>query len=71
MQIIVLLIAISLIVAIGFLFAFFWAVKDGQYDDDYTPSMRLLVDDDMTPSHLAPIQKNNNNEIKPKKDVED
>lgn len=27
--------------------AFFWAVKDGQYDDDFTPSMRILVDDDM------------------------
>lgn len=47
MQIIVFLIVISLTVAGGFLFAFFWAVRDGQFDDDYTPSMRLLVDDDM------------------------
>ena len=38
-----------MIVAGGFLFAFFWAIKDGQYDDDYTPSMRILVDDDMLP----------------------
>lgn len=71
MQIIVLLIALSLIVAVGFLFAFFWAVKDGQYDDDYTPSMRLLVDDDMTSTANAPQIVNNNYEIKPNKDVED
>lgn len=47
MQIIVFLIVISLIIAGGFLFAFFWAVKDGQYEDDYTPSMRILLEDDM------------------------
>ena len=47
MKIILLLIIISLLVAGGFLFAFFWAVKDGQYDDDFTPSMRILIDDDM------------------------
>ncbi len=47
MKIIVFLIVISLTIAGGFLFAFFWAVKNGQYEDDYTPSMRLLVDDDM------------------------
>ncbi len=47
MQIILLLIVISLVVAGGFLAAFFWAVKDGQYDDDHTPGMRILLDDDM------------------------
>ena len=49
MQIIVFLIITSLAVAGGFLFAFFWAVRDGQYDDDYTPSMRILLEDDMLP----------------------
>ena len=49
MQIIVFLIVISLLIAGGFLFAFFWAVRDGQYEDDYTPSMRILLDDDMLP----------------------
>lgn len=47
MQIILLLIVISLLVAGGFLAAFFWAVRDGQYDDDHTPGMRILLDDDM------------------------
>jgi len=45
MKIILLLIAVSLLVALGFLAAFFWAVNDGQYDDDYTPSVRILFDD--------------------------
>jgi len=40
------LIAISLIVAIGFLVAFLWAVKNNQYEDDYTPSVRILFDDE-------------------------
>ena len=46
MYIIIFLIIISLLVALGFLFAFFWAVRDGQYEDDYTPAMRILLDDD-------------------------
>ncbi len=46
MQIVVFLIVLSLLVAGGFLFAFFWAVKDGQYDDDTTPAMRILFDDE-------------------------
>ncbi len=45
MKIIFLLILVSLLVAIGFLAAFFWAVKSGQYEDDYTPSIRILFDD--------------------------
>jgi len=32
-------------VAGGFLAAFIWAVKSGQYDDKYTPSVRMLFDD--------------------------
>jgi cbb3-type cytochrome oxidase maturation protein len=40
-----LLIGISLLVAIGFLVAFLWATRSGQYEDDYTPSVRMLFDD--------------------------
>jgi cbb3-type cytochrome oxidase maturation protein len=39
------LIGISILVAGGFLAAFLWSVKSGQYDDDYTPSIRMLFDD--------------------------
>ncbi len=45
MKIIIMLIIISLVMALGFLFSFFWAVKSGQYDDAYTPSIRSVLDD--------------------------
>lgn len=47
MSVIYLLITISIFVAIAFLIAFFMAVKNGQYDDDYTPSVRMLFDDEL------------------------
>ena len=46
MSVIFVLILISLAVAIAFLIIFIWAVKSGQYDDDYTPSVRMLFDDE-------------------------
>lgn len=45
MNVIFLLIGVSLIVAIVFLISFIWAAKDGQYEDDYTPSVRILFED--------------------------
>ena len=44
MSAIFVLIGISLVVAIGFLIAFIWSVKSGQYEDVYTPSVRILFD---------------------------
>lgn len=44
MEVIFLLIGISLVLAVTFLFLFFNAVKGGQFDDDYTPSIRILFD---------------------------
>ena len=52
MEIIFLLIGISLVVAFGFLVAFLWAVKNGQYDDDYTPAIRMLFDDNLSDGGL-------------------
>ena len=46
MKIVLLLIILSLLVAGGFLMAFFWAVRSGQYDDGYTPSIRILYDEE-------------------------
>jgi cbb3-type cytochrome oxidase maturation protein len=45
MEIIVLLILISLVVASGFLLAYLWATRNGQFDDEHTPAMRMLFDD--------------------------
>lgn len=44
MSAIFIMIGASLILAIGFLIAFIWSVKSGQYEDDYTPSVRMLFD---------------------------
>jgi cbb3-type cytochrome oxidase maturation protein len=35
-----------LLVAGGFLAAFIWAVKSGQYKDTYTPSVRIILEED-------------------------
>jgi cbb3-type cytochrome oxidase maturation protein len=45
MSAVIVLILASLIVATGFLLAFLWAVKSGQFEDKVTPSMRMLWDD--------------------------
>jgi cbb3-type cytochrome oxidase maturation protein len=45
MTIIILLISISLTIALIFLGVFLWSLKTGQYDDTYTPSVRMLFDD--------------------------
>jgi cbb3-type cytochrome oxidase maturation protein len=46
MNVIYLLIVISIVVALSFLIAFIWAVKEGQFDDNYSPSVRILFDDE-------------------------
>jgi cbb3-type cytochrome oxidase maturation protein len=48
MTIIILLIMISLFIAVGFLVSFLWNMKSGQYDDTYSPSVRMLFDDKVT-----------------------
>ena len=53
MSVIYLLITISIVVAIVFLVAFIKAVKSGQYDDDYTPSVRMLFDDELVKKENA------------------
>lgn len=45
MSVMFILVLVSLFVAVGFLAAFLWAVRSGQYDDRYTPSVRMLMDD--------------------------
>ena len=46
MKIMFFLIVLSLLVAVGFLIAFVWATRTGQFDDDYTPSIRMLFDNE-------------------------
>ncbi len=56
MSVIYVLISISILVAIGFFIAFIRAVKTGQYDDDYTPSVRMLFDDELKKSSTTQSQ---------------
>lgn len=45
MDVIYILLSISILIALGFLVAFIWSVKKGQYDDTTGPSIRILYDD--------------------------
>lgn len=45
MSVIYILIFVSLCVAIVFLAVFFMAVKNGQFEDDETPAIRMLFND--------------------------
>jgi cbb3-type cytochrome oxidase maturation protein len=44
MEIIYFMIACSMMVALGFLAAFIWAMRSGQHDDLYTPSIKILLE---------------------------
>ena len=56
MSVIYILISVSIIVALLFLWAFIQAIKSGQYDDDYTPSVRMLFDNELK-NESAEIEK--------------
>jgi cbb3-type cytochrome oxidase maturation protein len=47
MSVIYLLLALSILVALIFFVALIISVKSGQYDDSYTPSVRMLFDDEI------------------------
>ncbi|KAA5823466.1 cbb3-type cytochrome oxidase assembly protein CcoS [Algibacter amylolyticus] len=47
MSVIYILLAVSIVVAICFFIAFIIAVKKGQFDDSYTPSVRMLFEDEL------------------------
>ena len=63
MSVIYILLAISIIVAVVFFIVFIVAVKSGQYDDSYTPSVRMLFEDELikNKSDKTILTKKNNN----------
>jgi cbb3-type cytochrome oxidase maturation protein len=63
MSVIYLLISISILVAIVFFIAFIMAVKTGQYDDDYTPSVRMLFDDELKTTKPKQIKTNTEKQV--------
>jgi cbb3-type cytochrome oxidase maturation protein len=52
MAVIYVLLGISLLMAGIFLLVFIWSLSSGQYEDDYTPSMRILLDEKPKKSDL-------------------
>ncbi|WP_435624585.1 cbb3-type cytochrome oxidase assembly protein CcoS [Flagellimonas sp.] len=47
MSVIYVLLTISICVALIFFMAFIRSVRAGQYDDSYTPSVRMLFEDEL------------------------
>ncbi len=56
MSIIYVLLTISVIVALIFFAAFILSVRRGQYDDTYTPSVRMLFEDELVKESSTPSQ---------------
>ena len=63
MEVLYITIGVSIIVALIFFFAFIKSVKSGQYDDTYTPSVRMLFDDE-----LVTVKKKDEKESKSNQD---
>ena len=57
MSVILVLVAFSVTLALGFLIAFFWTIRSGQYDDTYGASVRILFDDDKPDDTTEPESK--------------
>lgn len=62
MSIIYMLLAVSVVVALIFFVLFIVSVKNGQYDDTYTPSVRMLFDDEI----VKPNKPEENNQLNSK-----
>jgi cbb3-type cytochrome oxidase maturation protein len=54
MSVVLLLIPLSVLIAAGFLLAFIWAVRSGQYEDTATPALRVLADE--PPPRPTPLE---------------
>ncbi|MGQ1785914.1 MULTISPECIES: cbb3-type cytochrome oxidase assembly protein CcoS [unclassified Saccharicrinis] len=61
MNILYLLVGVSLLAALFFLALFIWAVKSGQYEDMFSPSVRILFDDEENTKNEA--EEDEENEI--------
>ncbi len=55
MSVILVLVGFSVLVALIFLGIFFWSVRDGQYDDPYSSSVRILFEDDKPKEQDPPV----------------
>lgn len=63
MSVIYVLLTISIVVAVVFFAAFIYSVKNGQYDDSYTPSVRILFEDELVIQKSKKILPSDKNEL--------
>ncbi len=68
MSVIYVLLTISIVVAVIFFIAFILSVKSGQYDDSYTPSVRMLFEDELIKSTTIPTSGEKLKNKKPNKE---
>jgi cbb3-type cytochrome oxidase maturation protein len=57
MNMIYMLIGFSILLALIFLLAFFWASKSGQHDDLFTPGIRILFEEEKEPHETITEEK--------------
>ncbi|NEW78391.1 MAG: cbb3-type cytochrome oxidase assembly protein CcoS [Gelidibacter sp.] len=62
MEVLYITIGVSIVVALIFFFAFIKSVKSGQYDDTYTPSVRMLFDDELVIGKKKDEKESNSNQ---------
>ncbi len=55
MGVIYILLTVSVIIGVAFFIVFLMAVKSGQYDDSYTPSVRMLFEDELVKEQTKPL----------------
>ena len=53
MEIVTLLIGLALILVVVIIWAFFWAVKSGQFDDMEGPAHRIIMEEDQRPAEIS------------------
>lgn len=46
MSVVYVVLPVAIVLAIGFVAAFIWATRSGQYDDMDSPAVRMLHDED-------------------------
>ncbi|CAM4104649.1 cbb3-type cytochrome oxidase assembly protein CcoS [Zobellia nedashkovskayae] len=69
MSVIFVLLTISIVIAVIFFIAFIVSVKSGQYDDSYTPSVRMLFDDELVKTKKTSAKKFEKEKIQLNKQV--
>lgn len=60
MSVIYVLLTISIVIAVIFFTAFIVSVRSGQYDDSYTPSVRMLFEDELVKEKSTEKTENEN-----------